>query len=255
MQKVSTNRLRQSALVTALVTVMSLSGLGTATAANVDKGETTLNKPLLSKTETTYRFPGWTDPVMGQVAVYSGRALLQHLQAADKALKTGQIAEARSALTASENFARSIQQTMPFVEVVDQIRDVRNVLVGEIRDVAADELLPIYASLDQMELYVPQLAQQSKAKVEQAEKSINNGEKQEAAATLQEVASDISATTVYLPVSYVAKQVNAARNALDKEKPNVTTAQKAVESALDNLIVSSSGLLAVPEQQLNAGNS
>lgn len=115
---------------------------------------------------------------MGQVAVYSGRALLQDLQAADNALQTGKIAEARRALTASENFARSIRQTMPFVEVADQIRNVRNVLVGEVRDVIADDLLPIYASLDQMELYVPQLARQSKDKVAQAEKSINNGEKQ-----------------------------------------------------------------------------
>lgn len=192
---------------------------------------------------------------MGQVAVYSGRALLQDLQAADNALQTGKIAEARRALTASENFARSIQQTMPFVEVADQIRNVSNVLVGEVRDVAADDLLPIYASLDQMELYVPQLARQSKDKVAQAEKSINNGEKQEAAAKLKEVASDLSATTVYLPVSYVAEQVNAARHALDKDKPNVATAKKAVESALDNLVVSSSGLLAVPEQQPNSGNS
>ncbi len=255
MQKVSTNRFRQRMFLTALVAVMSASGLDTATAANVDKGATTPNKPLLNKTETTYLFPGWTDPVMGQADVYSGRALLRHLQAAGEALQTGNIAGARSALTASEHFARSIQQTMPFVEVVDQIRDVRNVLVGEVRDVAADELLPIYASLDQMALYVPQLARQSKAKVEQAEKAINKDEKQAAAATLQEVASDISATTVYLPVSDVAEQVNAARNALDKEKPDVAIAKKAVKSALNDMIVSSSGLVVMPEQQPNSGNS
>jgi hypothetical protein len=217
MQKASTNRFRQRMFAAALVAVMSASGLGTA-AANVDKGATTPNKPLLNKTKTTYLFPGWTDPAMGQAAVYSGRALLRHLQAADKALQTANIVEARSALTASERFARSIQQTMPFIEVVDQIRDVRNVLVGEVRDVAADELLPIYASLDQMALCVPQLTPQSKSKVEQAEKAINKGEKQAAASTLQEVASDISATTVYLPVSAIAAQVNAARKCAGQRK-------------------------------------
>ena len=56
---------------------------------------------------------------------------------------------------------------------------------------------------------------------------------------LRAAASEISQHTVYLPVSYVERQIRVARNAPNQEKPDVSTARAAVENLLTspNLVV------------------
>lgn len=199
-----------------------------------------------TETGVVYGYAGWNDPVMANVAIYSGRALLRHLQAADKALRDGRLGEARREITASADFATAIRQMMPFVVVVDQIDNAKNKLIGEDDEVVADDLLPIYASLDEMEAYVPELAKSAKAKVKQAEKHMSKGERKKAAEKLDEVGAEIAASTVYLPVLYISEQVAVARKALDKKAPDTKVAEQAVRNALDSLVVKTEGVVVEP---------
>lgn len=185
--------------------------------------------------ETVTQYKGWEDPVMGNIAVNSGRALLQHLQAVKAALDSGAIDEARSQLISSRDFADALERMMPYVEISDDILGAKNNLVSDDKNIFYESLLPIYASLDEMEIYAPHLAKKARTKVQQAEKQAKKGDRKSAAKTMQEVADDISVTHVFLPVRFVDGQIHAALNAVTKKTPDVATAKKAISNALDNL--------------------
>lgn len=188
-----------------------------------------------SETININEYSDWGNPGMAKIAVDSGRALIEHLTTARALLDTGQVSEARSALTASREFADAIARTMPYLTVVDDIRNASHKLVEEDVTTVPDNLLPIYASLDELQLYAPQVANRTRGMVQKAEKNAAAGKKKEAAVTLKEAADDIALHTVYLPVYYVDEQVHGALYALDKTKPDVTVAKAAVNRALDSV--------------------
>jgi hypothetical protein len=208
---------------TAVAGVLALS-LGTSYADETKKDEgakpATEEQAQLTDRETLAQYAGWEDPDMARIAVHGGRALLRHVRAAHAALEEDKLGEARSALNAAEDFAQGLQLMIPYGVVVDNIRNTKNELLASSTGVIVDDLLPIYASLDEMADFAPELAAKAKAKLNEATKHVQKGEKKEAAEKLEEVAADISATTVYLPVLYVEQQVQAASIALDQDPPD-----------------------------------
>jgi len=187
-------------------------------------------------TVTISEYAEWSNPDMTKIAVDSGRALIDHLMAARALLDTGNISEARSALTASREFADAIGRIMPYMTVVDDIKDARQNLIEE--DVASfkENLLPVYASLDELQIYVPEVAKRVRKKVHAAEKNVQAGDRQQAVVALKEAGDDIALHTVYLPVSYVDKQIHGALYTLDQEKPDIGAAKKALARALGSVV-------------------
>jgi hypothetical protein len=192
--------------------------------------------------DTTYtdvtdvaQYHGWGDPAMAAIAVNSGRALINHLMATKALLDDGDVEQARSALIASREFADAIERMMPYLTVVEEMLDASNGLVQEKIEALSTDLLPIYASIDELTVYAPEVASKTRGMLKQAEKHANSGDSEQAAKVLREAASEVSEHTVYLPVSYVEQQVRVAQNALSKEKPDVPAAQAAVNRSLDSL--------------------
>lgn len=188
-----------------------------------------------SETISITTYSDWGDPAMAKIAVDSGRALIMHLSSAHALLATGQIAQARSALIASREFADAIKRTMPYLSVVEDMLDASKKVVEENVSALSDDLLPIYASLDELQVYAPEVAQRTRGLVSKAEKHAAAGDKQHAAQALTEAADDITQHTVYLPVDYVDAQVHGALYALDRKKPDVAAAKAAVKRALDSV--------------------
>ena len=177
----------------------------------------------------------WGDPGMAKIAVDSGRALIDHLRSARALLDTGKLDEARSALIASREFADAINRTMPYLTVVQDMMDASNEVVQE--DVAAlsADLLPIYASLDELQVYTPHVVNLSRASIHTAGKNAASRHRQRAATGLKVTADDITQHTVYLPVTYVDEQVHGALYALDRPQPDVVAAKAAVQRALESV--------------------
>jgi len=98
------------------------------------------------------------------------------------------------------------------------------------------DLLPIYANLDELQVFAPQVAKRTRSMVQQAEKHASAGHPQRAAQVLTEAADDIAQHSVYLPVDYVDEQVHVASRALDRAKPDVATANAAVGRALNSVV-------------------
>ncbi len=181
------------------------------------------------------KYKDWTDPAMGAVAVNAGRALIEHLRSAQALVDEGSVTQARGALIDSRDFADALERMMPYLVVVEDITDAKDKLLGEDVDVFYDELLPIYASLDQMKVYAPAVSEHARKGVKHAEAKARSGDTKGASATLQDVANELEGTTVYLPIEYVDGQIRAALNALKGQPADVSLAKKAVTNALHSL--------------------
>jgi hypothetical protein len=172
---------------------------------------------------------------MAKIAVDSGRALIAHLSSAQALLGIGNVAQARSALIASREFADAIERMMPYLTVVEDMMDASNKVVEEDVTALSADLLPSYASLDELQVYAPQVANRTCGMVQKAVKNAAAGNRKDAAQVLKEAADDIVQHTVYLPVDYVDEQVRGALYALNQAKPDVAAAKAAVKRALDSV--------------------
>lgn len=188
-----------------------------------------------NETVSISEYTGWGDPAMAKIAIDSGRALVAHLSTARALLDTGQITEARNALIVSREFADTIERTMPYLTVVEDMMDISRRVVEENVDTLSSDLLPIYASLDELQVYAPEVAHRARGKLKQVKKHAAAGNRKRAAEVLTETAIDITRSTVYLPVGYVDVQTHVALYALNMEKPDVVAARSAVDLALNSL--------------------
>ena len=222
----STNRYAVKPVVAVLAAVLA-TGVVVSTASAASKGD--------SETINITEYSDWGDPGMAKIAVDSGRALIAHLSTARALLDIGKVAEARSALIASREFADAIERMMPYLSVVEDMMDVSNKVVEEDVTALSADLLPIYASLDELQVYAPQVANRTRGMVQKAEKNAAAGNRKDAAQVLKEAADDIVQHTVYLPVDYVDDQVRGALYALNQAKPDVVAAKAAVKRALDSV--------------------
>jgi hypothetical protein len=243
-----TRTLAASAVATALALAL---GTGFAADDKTDKGAkpTTAEQAQVTERETVAQYSGWEDPDMARIAVHGGRSLLRQVRAAHTDLDENKVGEARSALGAAEDFAEGLQLMVPYTVVVDNLRNAKHELLASSTGIVVDDLLPIYSSLDEMAEYAPELAGKAKTKLNEAAQHMKKGEKEKAAEKLEEIAAEISATTVYLPVLYVENQVEAARNALDKDPPDTETAKSVVDNALLSLVHATVNMHVFPEEK------
>ncbi len=178
---------------------------------------------------------GWASPQLARAAAASGRALVEQLRSARAFLVADSPELAQSALRVASEFAGAWQRTMPFVDVNDAIVNAKNRLVADDNTAFYDDLLPIYASLDEMDAYAPVLARQAKTGVKHAESQARVGQSAAARTTLEEVGEALRATTVYLPLNRVADQIHVAQAALAANPAQPAAAQQAIDRALGSI--------------------
>lgn len=229
-----TTKLASGALLAAaLATAIATPGLPAWAAGQ--KTSPTADQKKMSQTESI-AVSGWASPQMEQLARDSGHLLLTRVNAAADMIKAGDYFVANKELDAAMDTAGAIRTMMPYLVVVDQIKNAKNKLVAEGTEYLRDDLLPVYSQLDEMSLFAPDVATKAKHQVANAEDKANVGKKTEAAKNLDDAIETISATTVYLPVDYVYGQIAAARAALSSKKPDTETAMRAVQNARDSLV-------------------
>ena len=181
-------------------------------------------------------FPGWHNPMLARAAKYAGQALIADLKSAQKALDLNDLKRANHYLDAARNLADGIRTMMPFTVTIDQIRDAKGNISVNADLFETDTLLPIYQSLEELDVYAPEIAQQSRDKVGQAEKLAKAGKNMQAVEILDQVEADITATTVYMPVITVSQHIDDAMAALKAEPSNKINAQEQIDMALTSMI-------------------
>lgn len=202
-------------------------------------------QPPNSLVETTAS-PGWDSPNMAKIAAHTGNEIVRHLTVAHDAIESGDSGKALGEVEAANRLNDSVMQSMPYVNVKEDLFNAKGKLAQEDTGRFYDDLLPIYAELDDLQVYAPQVVQKVHAKVKEAEAMARKGQTKEASDKLKEVMDDMSATTVFLPVGYVHGQLEAAQNALSEQHRDVATAKTAVNNALGSLTAFTESVVAEP---------
>lgn len=197
--------------------------------------------------ESTAIVGGWTDATTLRLAASSGRLLMDRIHAAKQMIESELYAAAQKELDAAEDTAGAIKTMMPFITVVDDVKDARKNLKIESIDQFRDSLFPIYANLDRMSIYAPATAKDAKDKVKDAEAKAGAGKIDEADKSLQDAEELVTESTVYMPIDYVYDQVSIARAALSGAEPSPIPAMHAIDKALNSLVTVVTTLESTPK--------
>ncbi|MCK9609036.1 MAG: YfdX family protein [Methylomonas sp.] len=181
-------------------------------------------------------FPGWHNPMLAHAAKYAGQALIANLKSAQTALDLNDLNQASQYLDAASDLANGIRTMMPFTVMLDQIKDAKGIISVNADLFETDTLLPIYQSLEELDVYAPEAARQSRDKVSQAEKLAKTGKNTQAVEMLDQVEADIADTTVYMPVLTVSQRIENAMLAMRTKPFNKVTVQEQIDMALTSMI-------------------
>ncbi len=236
------NRQIKSYAKFALPIMVSMSLISATSYADVSMHHPNLRIENQKYTENS----GWANPDMEHAAAASGRVLMSHLRAASAFLSSGSVAGARNELIVAHDFSAALKRDMPFLEISKSIRNAQEKLISGNTEIAYDDLLPIYAGFDDMQIYAPQLARQARHQVKQAETQARSGKTQAAAQALADVANELETTTVYLPLDHIGQDIQHAQFALHGKHPNLKSARRFVNDALDSLVAEKVRVLALP---------
>lgn len=180
----------------------------------------------------------WTNPHMATLADSSSQLLLQRIRSAQDMISAGKLAAARNDLDAAKDTAGAIRTMLPFVAIADQIKEAKTVLLDGRLEQFRQDLLPVYARLDEMSDFAPNLAADTKVNLKRAEFMADHGRIVGAAKAIDDISCSITASNVYIPAVYVYDRLAAAQSALSEARPNVGAAKHAVADAENVLLPS-----------------
>jgi hypothetical protein len=161
--------------------------------------------------------------------------LINDLRKAEVQLNSGAVARARSILTSSRDYSRNLQFMKEETERALQYINRSNEYNDNGAGLLQRDWVGIYSSLDEMEVYAPKLAQDTRERLEQAEKHATRGDIQKAAETLKTVVTGVPNSL--LPGQPIDRQILLALEFLGENQPDIATAKSVVEDALNRLIV------------------
>lgn len=216
-----------------------------ATSGNIMAEQVKANNP--ANVVDVVTTAGWNSNNMARLAMHTGEEIVHHLMAAQDALQKNESGKALGNLISARRLNNSAMQMMPFVTVNEHTQNARGKLALGESGVFYDELLPIYAELDALEIYAPTAAQKARKHLKQAEAKARKGDNKAAMESLQNVMDVVAETKLYLPVMYVEGQLDAAINALSGLKRNASIAKTAITNALESLTTETDEAIVAPQ--------
>lgn len=180
----------------------------------------------------------WDNPHMAKDAAKSDQLLLERIRSAKDMIDSGKYKAARNDVDAAQDTAGAIRTMLPFVAIVSQIKAAKAELQGGDKEQFHEDLLPVYARLDELSAFAPDLAADTKVNLKRTEFMADIGRTAGAEKAIDQIARRITASNVYIPVVYVYDELAAAHMALSRAKPNIATAKRAVADAEDALLPS-----------------
>jgi hypothetical protein len=182
-------------------------------------------------------------------AVNPADVLINDLRKAEVQLNNGAVARARSILTSSRDYSRNLQlmkdETGRAIQYINRSNESNDNGAG----LFPGDWVGIYSSLDEMEVYAPKLAQDTRERLEQAEKHATRGDIQKTAGTLKTVVTGVPNSL--LPGQPIDRQILLALEFLGENQPDIATAKSIVEDALNRLIVVDQATTAQAKYHMN----
>lgn len=173
-------------------------------------------------------------PERADIAVNSGAAMMiSHLRKAELLLDTGAVAGARSVLAATREFARELQMMKMGAD-----RAYAHIIDAGVPEHAgvstrSSDWVGIYSNLDEMQAYAPHLAEQTRERLNQAERHARWGDIHGAASTLKHVAAEVPSSLQ--PGHDIDQQILLSLELLGENHPDTAAVRRVVDKALNTL--------------------
>ncbi len=160
--------------------------------------------------------------------------VLRHIAEARGALQgeTPDLDKARAQLQQSDRLLDIIQASVPTTRIKDRIWVAKKHLEYENTEEVLPDLVPIYASLEELVDYVP--TAKAKTHLDNAKQALKKGDKPKAVEQLQAADDALLYVEADLPLSGTRSLVNRAKSSLDKQ--DAASADQALAVAEDSVV-------------------
>ena len=217
-------RSRRTLLATAIACALSLSAAPILAADAAASPGTQSAQPAI-------------DPGLLRIAADTGQSLTDSMHAALVHLDSGDTAQARQEIRKGLRLTGVLKDVMPFAALPSQVAQAKSQLDGQSLEAFEQNMVPIAATLDEMELYAPEKTAKARQHLADARHHKQAGDDEGARQSLQLVSDDLVTGTAYLPVNKVRDQLKTAEDALDHPTPEPKVAEAALTDALDSVKV------------------
>lgn len=168
-------------------------------------------------------------------AVNPAEAMTNYLHEAEVQLNCGSVSGARSILSSSRDFSRKLRLVQAEAKRALQSINRADETGGNGVGMLPAGWIGIYSSLDEMQVYAPELAKETRELLKQAQKQAMSGYNQRTAGTLEKIATGVPSGLQ--PGQSIDRQVLLALELLGEHQPDIARAKRVVEDALNRLIV------------------
>lgn len=170
-------------------------------------------------------------PTQQEILSNAAASVLRHISDARSALYLKKPDAAKKSLQEVERLIQIIKAGRPVAKIKDHIWVAKNHLDYEQTQEVAEDLIPIYADLSDIEDFVPVV--EARKKLDKANESLKKGNKKAAKEELTAVDEAVTYSEIDLPLAETERQVSLAQKALDQNK--LTDADKALQAAEDGV--------------------
>jgi hypothetical protein len=224
-QVMESQRLFQYMLVAAALTVTAATTAQPVLAA----------KRTISEDFAVTSNPGGNHPETANIAVNSANAVINHLRKVEVLLNNGAVARARSVLTSIRDNFRSLQYMKEEAEyALHTINDANEMNDNDV-SVLPRDWEGIYSSLDEMEIYAPEVAEKVGESLKHSERHMTTCDIQRTADTLEAVVTELPSSLQ--PGHTIDRQILLALELLGENQPDIATARSIVQNVLNRLTV------------------
>ena len=174
---------------------------------------------------------------------------LKHIAKARGFIHDENIADAKRELADSQKLMEDIRASLPTTRIKDHIWVARKHLSYEASEEVIPDLVPIYASLDEIQSFVS--VDKTRAHLDEAKKALKEGDKEKGAKALELAGESLVYVEIDLPLSYTERKVAEALHLLaeGKEK-DADQVLKEAEDGVQVISIASYGPMVLAQESL-----
>ena len=206
--------------------------LAAGPAMAIEHGKKSANAPISDLNQEITIVPvRVVTPAQQEILSNAAASILRHISDARGDIHAKKPEAAKEALQKIDRLIRIIKAGRPVAKIKDHIWIAKKHLDYEDTEEVAEDLIPIYADLSDIENFVPVV--QARKKLNKAKESLKKGNRKAAKEELAAVDEAVTYSEIDLPLAETERQVALAQKALDQDK--LTDADKALKAAEDGV--------------------
>ena len=174
---------------------------------------------------------------------------LKHIAKARGFIHDENIADAKRELADSQKLMEDIRASLPTTRIKDHIWVAKKHLSYEDSEEVIPDLVPIYASLDEIQSFVT--VDETKAHLDEAKKALKKGDKEKGAQALERAGESLVYVEIDLPLSYTERKVAEALHLLAEGKDkDADRLLKDAEDGVQVISIASYGPMVLAQKSL-----